>query len=72
MYALEAGLDHVRAAPTDHGRVELIVRRPAVDEREVLAVAELDRDAGLVGDTWRDRGSSRTPDRSAHPDMQLT
>ena len=69
--ALEAGLDHVRAAPADQGRVELIVRRPAENEREVLAVAELDRDEGLVGDTWRARGSSRTPDGSAHPDMQL-
>ena len=69
--ALEASLDHIRAAPPDHGRVELIVRRPAVDEREVLAVGALDRGEGLVGDTWRARGSSRTPDGSAHPDMQL-
>jgi MOSC domain-containing protein YiiM len=29
-------------------------------------------DAGLVGDTWLARGSSRTADGSAHPDMQLT
>jgi MOSC domain-containing protein YiiM len=27
---------------------------------------------GLVGDNWRIRGSSRTADGSAHPDMQLT
>ena len=26
---------------------------------------------GLVGDSWRTRGSSRTPDGSAHPNMQL-
>jgi MOSC domain-containing protein YiiM len=26
---------------------------------------------GLVGDNWRRRGSSRTADGSAHPDMQL-
>ena len=38
---LEAGLDHIRASPTDHGTLELVVRRPAVDEREVLEVAEL-------------------------------
>jgi hypothetical protein len=69
--ALEAALDHVRAAPTDRGRVELIVRRPAENEREVLAVGALDRDAGLVGDTWPVRPSTRTPDGSAHPDMQL-
>jgi MOSC domain-containing protein len=69
--ALEAGLDHVRRAPRDRGRVELIVRRPAEDERDVLAVGTLDPGEGLVGDTWRDRPSSRTPDGSAHPDMQL-
>ena len=69
--ALEAGLDHIRRAPTDRGRVELIVRRPAENEREVLAIGVLDRSEGLVGDTWRVRPSMRTPDGSAHPDMQL-
>jgi hypothetical protein len=69
--ALEAGLDHVRRSPTDHGRLELIVRRPAENEREVLTVGVLDRDEGLIGDTWRLRGSSRTGDGSAHRDMQL-
>jgi hypothetical protein len=68
---LEAGLDEVRASPTDDGILALIVRRPAVDEREVLHVGELSLDDGLVGDTWRVRGSSRTEDGSAHPDMQL-
>jgi hypothetical protein len=70
--ALQAGLGHVRESPPDHGTVEMIVRRPAVDEREVLAVGTLDADSGLAGDTWRVRGSSRTPDGSAHPGMQLT
>jgi hypothetical protein len=68
---LQAGLDHVRCSPTDDGRVELIVRRPAVDEREVLETGELDLDDGLVGDTWKVRGSSRTDDGGPHPDMQL-
>jgi hypothetical protein len=70
--ALEAGLDRVRKSPPDDGIVELVVRRPAVDEREELAVGHLDVDAGLAGDTWPVRGSSRTGDGSAHPDMQLT
>ena len=55
---LEAGLDHLRAAPRDEGVVELIVRRPAVDEREVVEEAELDLEDGLVGDSWRSRGRS--------------
>jgi hypothetical protein len=72
MDALLAGLDQVRLSPADAGSVELIVRRPAVDEREVLAEAVLSLVEGVVGDTWRVRGSSRTEDGSAHPEMQLT
>ena len=68
---LEAGLEHIRQAPRDHGTLELIVRRPAVDAREVLDVGRLDAATGLAGDTWQVRGSSRTADRTAHPDMQL-
>lgn len=51
--------------------LEWIVRRPAVDVREVLREGTLDPTEGLVGDSWKKRGSSRTPDGSAHPDMQL-
>jgi hypothetical protein len=69
---LEAGLDEIRAAPGDNGVLRMIVRRPAVDAREVLEEADLDRVVGLVGDTWPARGSSRTADGSPHPDMQLT
>jgi len=68
---LEAGLDHIRAAPTDGGTLELVARRPAVGEREVLDVAELTVDEGVVGDTWAVRPSTRTTDGTAHPDMQL-
>jgi len=68
---LEEGLDYVRSSPTHTGRVELIVRRPTVDEREILDEGILDLADGLVGDSWRIRGSSRMADGSAHPDMQL-
>lgn len=68
---LEAGLDAVRRSPKDEGVLEMIVRRPKADEREVLNEGELDRAEGLVGDSWSVRGSSRTADGSAHPDMQL-
>src|SRR5215212_12219103 len=68
---LEAGLDEIRRSPKDAGTLELIVRRPRVDEREVLEDAELDTSVGLVGDGCKERGSSRTPDGSAHPEMQL-
>ncbi len=68
---LEAGLDEIRMSPPNEGVLELIVRRPQIGAREVLEVGELDLVAGLVGDNWRTRGSSRTTDGSAHPDMQL-
>jgi hypothetical protein len=68
---LEAGLDEIRRSPKDAGPLELIVRRPRIDEREVLAEGELHPSEGLVGDNWCVRGSSRTSDGSAHPEMQL-
>src|SRR5437899_650852 len=55
--ALEAGLTVVAGSPAGEGRVELIVRRPATEEREVLAEAVLDSAEGLVGDSWRARGA---------------
>jgi MOSC domain-containing protein YiiM len=50
-----AELDNVRNAPPDQGRVELLVRRPADDEREILDEAHLDPGFGLVGDRWATR-----------------
>jgi hypothetical protein len=71
MKELEAGLDEILGAPKDEGVLKLIVRRPRIEEREVLEEAELDLVEGLVGDNWRTRGSSRTPNGSSHPDMQI-
>ena len=72
MDQIRSGLQGIRAAPQDAGRLEMIVRRPAVNARELLDSATLDVVEGLVGDTWKNRGSSRTPDNTPHPDMQLT
>jgi hypothetical protein len=69
---LEAMIDGIRDAPADTGVVELIVRRPAADEREVVSEVRLDVDEGLVGDSWRARGNRHTPDGSADPEAQLT
>ena len=59
----EPFLADVRAAPRDGGRLELIARRPAVDQRELVDSAELDTTLGVIGDSWFERGSSRTPGR---------
>jgi hypothetical protein len=69
---LEAGLDFIRQSPKDGGALELIVRRPQVDERETLETGHLNLVSGLEGDNWKVRGSSATPDGSAHPEAQLT
>ena len=72
MEQLEASLDHIRESPKDNGVVEMIVRRPRVDKREVLEEAELNVKDGLVGDSWIYRGSSKTADGGPHPEMQIT
>ena len=68
----EANLDWILRAPKDLSRLEMIVRRPAVDERQALEVGVLDLSLGSVGDTCSMRQSSRTSDGSPHADMQLT
>jgi MOSC domain-containing protein YiiM len=62
---LEDGLEEIRRSPREAGTVELIVRRPAAEEREVLAEAQLDPDQGVVGDRWHAADSD-------HPERQLT
>jgi MOSC domain len=66
--ALQAGLVHVRLSPAGPGRIELIVRRPAEDQREVLLEAELSTEVGLVGDRW----SVVTDGSAPNPEAQLT
>jgi MOSC domain-containing protein YiiM len=69
---LEAGLDEIRQSPKDNGVLALIARRPRSEEREVLQEAEISLNDGVVGDNWKVRGSTRTPDGSGHPELQLT
>jgi hypothetical protein len=49
---LAAGFDETQRSPADVGRVELVVRRPAEGEREVLDEGLLDPGEGLIGDYW--------------------
>src|SRR5215204_2619729 len=68
---LEAGLGVIRQSPLDNGILKMIVRRPSVDEREIMNEAELDLEAGLVGDTWKMRGNKHTADGSADIHAQI-
>jgi MOSC domain-containing protein YiiM len=63
MTELESTIEELARSPKDHGRLELIVRRPVKGQREVLAEGELTFEEGLAGDCWKDR--------DPHPDMQI-
>ena len=68
---LEAALAWVDQSPRDAGLLEMIVARPAVGERVVLATGELNQAVGLVGDNWLTRGSKRTENGEAHQEQQV-
>ena len=72
MTELEAGLGIIRQSPSDQGILKMIVRRPRTDEREIINEAELNLEVGLVGDTWKVRGSRHTEDGSANIHAQIT
>ena len=72
MVELEEGMETIRQSPKNQGMLKMIVRRPSVDEREIVDECELDLAEGLAGDNWKDRGSSHTPDGSANINAQLT
>ena len=68
---LAQGFDIIPQSPKDEGALQLIVRRPDVDQRESVAEGHLEIREGLVGDSWRARGSRHMADGQADPDMQL-
>jgi hypothetical protein len=68
---LADALPYIRDAPATAGTLELIVARPSVGERTLLAEGVVDLVVGLIGDSWSTRAGSRA---SAQPDpeRQLT
>lgn len=56
----DARLTGILEAPDDLGRLEIIVRRPAEGERELIDEGRLDLELGLIGDRWAAR-DERTP-----------
>jgi MOSC domain-containing protein YiiM len=59
------------SSPTDHGIVEMIVCRPAIDKRTVLREGVLDTAHGLRGDSWERRVSGASDSRP-DPLRQIT
>lgn len=68
----DAGLDLIRAAPKNDGRLEMIVIRPDIDRRQVLDAADVSPEGGLHGDRWVSDCWMHLPDGSSHPDAQIT
>jgi hypothetical protein len=55
---IERIANEMGTSPTDNGIVEMIVCRPAIDERRVLEDGVLDTTHGLRGDSWETRLTS--------------
>jgi len=70
--ALEAGLETILAAPKTEGVVDLVVRRPQTDAREVLDEGFLDPVEGLRGDRWLSDASRAAADGVPDPATQVT
>jgi hypothetical protein len=70
LHELRGWLDRIRAAPSTDGRIELIVRRPAVEAREVVTRGALCTTNGLTGDNWNVKPTSATG--KPNPKAQLT
>jgi len=68
---IDTAMEAAGASPTRIGTVDMIVRRPQVDAREVLDAGELVVGRGLAGDNYVERGSPQTDDGLAHPEAQL-
>ncbi|MCB9890777.1 MAG: MOSC domain-containing protein [Planctomycetes bacterium] len=66
---LEAGNDHLLASPRVEGPIELLIRRPDVDARELLDEATFTLEDGVVGDNWSRK--IRSGGKPPHPDMQI-
>lgn len=61
---LDARWEQIKPSPRDKGSVEMIVRRPAREEREALDSATFTAEGGLAGDDWLRR--------SGDPEAQIT
>jgi MOSC domain-containing protein YiiM len=69
---LISGLESIQASPKDQGTLELIVIRPALNERKVLSECALSARLGVNGDDWADSCWKTLPDGSPDPDVQVT
>lgn len=69
---VEAGVENIKESPKNNGVLQLIVRRPETETREIISTGKINFENGLEGDNWKPRGSRHTPDNSADPEAQIT
>ena len=65
-------MDFILSSPSTEGELKMIVARPAINQRKVIERGEITIKEGLKGDTWKERGSSKTDDGSAYSESQIT
>ena len=61
--ALSQSWERLDPSPADIGTVDMIVRRPDIDQREELQEAQFNCIEGLAGDNWLKRGSTNQHSR---------
>ena len=69
---LEQGLPEVLASPSDVGRLDAIVVRPASNERRSLTTARLTPEGGVEGDRWVTDSYYRLEDGRSDPRCQVS
>ena len=70
--ALSKTWEQLDRSPHDDGSVELIVRRPAEEEREELQVASFSAANGLDGDDWFSRARRGARETAPDKNTQIT
>ena len=68
---IEAGMDWVLAAPSNAGRVESLVVRPDVNQRESLNQVMFSPDQGVAGDNWLTSCWKKLPGGESDPEVQV-
>jgi MOSC domain-containing protein YiiM len=71
MAELTAGLDHIRAAPKEEGRLLAIVSRPGHGQRNDVQTCAISFKDGVEGDHWSKGCWKSLPDGSPDPDVQI-
>ena len=69
---MEASMPDVLDSPQDRGPVQLIVIRPATDQRQAVDAVHLSPEGGLEGDRWARHDAKTLPDGSLDPRDQVS